>query len=48
MTNFSNCIDRVGHQKKKKKKSYTKKLINTGNNSTYHEALSEEWIEKRY
>ena len=34
-----NYIDLVGHKKKK---------INTGNNdTTYHEPLSEEWIERR-
>ena len=40
---FSKCIDRrVGHQKKKK----GKKILGI-NNSTYHEPLSEEWIERR-
>ena len=36
---LSNCIDRVSRQKMRK---YIKK-INTGNNSTYCEPLSEEW-----
>ena len=36
---LSNCIDRVSRQKMRK---YIKK-INTGNNSTYREPLSEEW-----
>ena len=27
---FSNCVDCVGHQKKRKKKKGIKKIINTG------------------
>ena len=30
-----------------KKEKYINKYINTGNNSTYHEPLSDEWIERR-
>ena len=49
-------MDFVGHQitkkplktKKPKKKTKKKKNKQTGNNSTYHEPLSEEWIEMRF
>ena len=51
---FPNCIDRFGRKKEKqrynkqtnKEKSRKKKKKN-GNNSTYHEPLSEEWIGRR-
>ena len=50
---FPNCIDRLGHQKRETKQQQTKKnqgknkQIKNGNNSTYHEPLSEEWIGRR-
>ena len=51
---FLNCIDRLGHQKRETKQQQTNKekprknkQIKNGNNSTYHEPLSEEWIGKR-
>ena len=54
---FPNCIDRLGRQKRDKKQQQTtknqgkneqiKKLKN-GNNSNYHEPLSEEWIGGRF
>ena len=34
-------------KKRKKTKEKINKLIKTGNNSTYHEPLSEEWIKRR-
>ena len=49
---FPNCIDRFGRKKEKQrynkqtKKNQGKKMKN-GNNSTYHEPLSEEWIRRR-
>ena len=55
---FPNCIDRFGRQtnkknkiktkthNKKKEERKTKKKLN-GNNSTYHEPLSEEWIGRK-
>ena len=48
---FPNCIDRFGRKKREKKynkqtkKNQIKKMKN-GNNSTYHEPLSEEWMER--
>ena len=39
---FSNCIDCVGREKKRKKKEEINKYINTGINSTYHETLFDE------
>ena len=52
---FPNCIDRFGRQKRETKVQQTKqrktkeknKQIKNGNNSTYHEPLSEEWIGRR-
>ena len=56
---LSNCIERLGHKKTKKNKNKTKqqqtnkekprknKQIKNGNNSTYHEPLSEEWVGRR-
>ena len=47
---FSNCIDCLGHQKRETNNKQTKKnqgknkQIKNGNNSTYNEPLSEEWI----
>ena len=44
---FPNCIDRLGRQKRETKQQQTKKnqgknkQISNGNNSTYHEPLSE-------
>ena len=38
---FSKCIDRVGHQKERKK------IKKTGNNGTYHKSLSEEYRDYR-
>ena len=45
--------NRLGHQKKKKEitqqKTNKEKLRKkNGNNSTYHEPLSEEWIGRRF
>ena len=50
---FPNCIDRFGRKKEKQrfnkqtKKNQRGKMKN-GNNNTYHEPLSEEWIGRRY
>ena len=49
---FPNCIDRLGHQKRETKQQIKKnqgknKQIKNGNNSTYDEPLSEEWIRRR-
>ena len=50
---FPNCTDCFGCQKNKQnnkeqtKKKQGKKYIKTGNNSTYHEPLSEEYIGRR-
>ena len=50
---FTNCIGRFGRRKKETKQQQTKKnqeknkQIKNGNNSTYHEPLSEEWIGRR-
>ena len=44
---FYKYIDRVGRQKREKNNKKIKKLIKTVNNSTYHESLSEEWLERR-
>ena len=46
-------MDRFGRQKRETKQKQTNKTknkekINTGNNSTYHELLSEEWIGRRF
>ena len=53
---FSNCIKRLSHKKKQppttttqtKKNQGKNKQIKNGNNSTYHEPLSEEWIGRRF
>ena len=50
---FRNCIDRFGRKKNNKKTNkqtnkQTKKNQINGNNSTYHEPLSEECIERRF
>ena len=50
-----NCIDRLGRQKREKQNNNKKtkknqgknKQIKNGNNCTYHEPLSEEWIGRR-
>ena len=51
---FPNCIDRFGCQKRETKVQQTNrknqgknKQIKNGNNGTYHEPLSEEWIGRR-
>ena len=48
---FPNCIDRFGHKKRQTKVKQTQKnqgkKMKKGNNSTYHEPLSEEWIGRR-
>ena len=50
---FPICIERLGHQKREteqeqtKKNQGKKKQIKNGNNSTYHEPLSKEWIGRR-
>ena len=55
---FPNCIDRFGRKKRETKVQQTNKQTNkqrktkekkkkNGNNSTYHEPLSEEWIGRR-
>ena len=49
---FSTCIERLGHKKTKNNKQTKKnqgknKQIKNGNNSTYHEPLSEEWVGRR-
>ena len=49
---FPNCIDRFGRNKRETKVQQTnkqrKKKKKNGNNSTYHEPLSEEWIERGF
>ena len=53
---FPNCIDRFGRQKKKERSTRNKqrktmeknKQIKNGNNSTYHEPLSEECIGDKF
>ena len=47
---FPNNIGFLVHKKKEKNiyiRNQINKLINTGNNSTYNEPLSGEWIERR-
>ena len=49
---FPSCIDRFGRKKRETKVQQTNKQRKTkekknGNNSTYHEPLSEEWIGRR-
>ena len=50
---FPNCLDHLGRQKRETKKQQTKKnqgknkQIKNGNNGTYQESLSEEWIGRR-
>ena len=50
---FPNCIDRLNRQKRETKQQQTRKSpgknkqIKNGNNSTYYEPLSEEWIGRR-
>ena len=49
---FPNCIDHFGRKKREPKVQQTnkenpRKKMKNGNNSTYHEPLSEEWIARR-
>ena len=49
---FPNCIDRCGRKKRETQVQQTnketpRKKMKNGNNSTYHEPLSEEWIGRR-
>ena len=49
---FPNCIDHFGRNERETKVQQTNKekpnkKMKNGNNSTYHEPLSEEWIERR-